>query len=113
MKYNVSYLDKDLQEVLKEFSLFELDNQGLLLQAMQGDENYTKLEVERLTICYTNKARFVYSLFLFNSVGYTGDTNCKFDAVTAMVDMSRNAVGKVSSVKKLMRQLSRLRSKKF
>ena len=105
MKYNISYLDKDLQEVLKEFSLFELDNQGLLLQATQGDENYTKLEVERLTICYTNKARFVYSLFLFNSVGYTGDTNCKFDAVTAMVDMSRNAVGKVSSVKKLMRQL--------
>ena len=105
MKYNVSYLDQDLQETLKEFSMFELDNQGLLLCAIPSDENYTKLEAETLTIYYTNKARFVYSLFLYNGVGYTGATNCEFDTVTAMVDMSRNAVGQVSSVKKLMRHL--------
>ncbi len=105
MKYNVACLDKDIQSVLNEFSLFEVNDKGLLLRAVHSNVNYTEADGESLTVFYTNKARFIYSLFLFDTVGYVGNTDCKFDTVTAMVDMSRNAVGKVSSVKKLMRQL--------
>ena len=105
MGYNIKNIDSDLVVALKEFSLFSFGDDGFFVQAVQSDCNQIKLEDNQITIFYTNKARFVYSLFLFDSVGYVGNTDCQFDSVTAMVDMSRNAVGKVESVKKLMRQL--------
>ena len=105
MKYDITHVDIDTQSALREFSLFSFEDKGILLHAIRADSNYTKTDGEKLTVFYTNKARLVYSLFLFDSVGYTGNTDCQFDTVTAMVDMSRNAVRTVSSVKKLMRQL--------
>ena len=105
MKYDIIHVDIDIQSALREFSLFSFGDKGILLYTVRADSNYTKTDGETLTVFYTNKARLVYSLFLFDSVGYTGNTDCKFDTVTAMVDMSRNAVRTVASVKKLMRQL--------
>ena len=105
MKYDVKNLNIELQTALREFSLFSLGNEGYSVCAVECDSNRTQTDGETLTVFYTNKARFIYSLFLFDSALYTGNTDCKFDTVTAMVDMSRNAVRTVDSVKKLMRQL--------
>ena len=105
MKYDITHVDINIQSALREFSLFSFENKGILLHTVRADSNYIETDGATLTVFYTNKARLVYSLFLFDSVGYTGNTDCQFDTVTAMVDMSRNAVRTVSSVKKLMRQL--------
>ncbi len=105
MVYNISCVDKNLQQALHEFDTFAFSETGILLNAVPANRNYTEKKGDTLTVFYTNKARFVYSLFLFDAVGFIGDTNCKFDTVTAMVDMSRNAVRSVPTVKKLMRQL--------
>ncbi len=106
MKYDVTYLDDEIRYALQEFAnTFEFKEGGLLLKVKSANSNYTELNDETLTIFYTNKARLIYSLFLFDCSRHVGNTDCKFDTVTAMVDMSRNAVRTVPSVKKLMRQL--------
>ncbi|MBQ3571522.1 MAG: beta-N-acetylhexosaminidase [Clostridia bacterium] len=105
MIYNISQLDMHLQKAIEEFSLFSLKKDGITVKAVPSTSNYTQKEGNVLTIYYTNTAKLIYSLFLFDSVNFIGKTDCKFVSVMAMVDMSRNAVGKVSSVKKLMRHL--------
>ena len=105
MKYDIKNLEIELKNALQEFPLFSLDDKGYSVIAVKSDSNRTEMDGNTLTVYYTNKARFIYSLFLFDGVGFVGDTNCRFDTVTAMVDMSRNAVRTVSSVKKLMRLL--------
>ena len=105
MKYDIKNLEIELKNALQEFPLFSLDDKGYSVIAVKSDSNRTETDGNTLTVYYTNKARFIYSLFLFDGVGFVGDTNCRFDTVTAMVDMSRNAVRTVSSVKKLMRLL--------
>ena len=105
MKDDIKNLELELKSALQEFPLFSFDDKGYSVIAVKSDSNRTETDGNTLTIYYTNKARFIYSLFLFDGVGFVGDTNCRFDTVTAMVDMSRNAVRTVSSVKKLMRLL--------
>ena len=103
MKFDISNLDNNIQLLLKEFSTFSFDKAGCKVYVSQGVENFIEFNDNVLTIKYTNKARLVYSLFLFDTVGFVGNTDCKFKTCTAMVDMSRNAVRTVITVKKLMR----------
>ena len=105
MKYDIQNLPQEIKTAVLEFSVFEFADGGYPVFAVCSDTNKTESDGKSLTVFYTNKARFVYSLFLFESVGFTGVTDCEFDSVTAMVDMSRNAVRTVATVKKLMRQL--------
>ena len=105
MLFNIGKLDVELQSALMEFNnSFSFSKDGVILQAKKGQDSIA-YNGETLTITYSEKARFVYSLFVFDTLGKTGCTSCAFETLTEMVDMSRNAVRKVETVKKHMRQL--------
>ncbi len=104
MIFNIQCLAEELQIALQEFTQFKFASDGCLICAEQG-ENYIDYNGDKLTITYSSKARFIYSLFVFDTLGKTGSTACAFENFSCMVDMSRNAVRKVETVKDFMRNL--------
>lgn len=105
MIYNVNNVEEHLKIALKEFSNFSFRESGIVLFSVKSDKNFSVLDGDRLTIYYTTVARFIYSLFLYDARAYVGQTENSYDDLTALVDMSRNAVRTVNTVKKFMRCL--------
>lgn len=105
MTYNIESVNAELRSVLEEFKNFHFDKQGVKLVCEKGERNYLSFTENTLTVVYTTVARLVYSLFLFNSSGYTGETENGYEHLDAMLDVSRNAVRTVATVKKWMRYL--------
>ena len=102
MVFNIEELDKELQETLKEFSLFTFNNTGCKIIAKQGKDAIIYNE-DNVTITYSKKASLVYLLFLFDTIGKTGEIDCAFEKLSCMVDMSRNSVRTVETLKRFMR----------
>ena len=107
MKYDLRNIDNNLQNAIKEFDNFDvgLDNNGITLFCKLGQRNFLSLENESLIIEYTTISRLIYSLYLYDAIGYLGQTENGYDNLVAMLDMSRNAVRTVSTVKKFIRYL--------
>lgn len=104
MLFNIENLEKELQEAVKEFNNFTFSKDGVKVQAKQG-QDYIEYSGNTVTITYSNKARFIYSLFVFDTLEKTGDNVCAFEKFSVMVDMARNAVRTVETVKAFMRKL--------
>ena len=113
MKYNICTLNDELKQMLYEYaSFFTFDKSGILLEACEG-KDCISFDGERLSICYSYKSRLVYLLQLFNSTGLTGEIKCCFDDFLVMVDMARNSVKTVETVKEFMRYLALMGYKGF
>ena len=104
MVYAIQNLATELQDALKEFPVFSFAKNGCEIVAKQGTDSVA-YDGEKVTITYSEKARFIYSLFVFDTLGKTGDTSCAFESLTEMADMSRNAVRTVATLKAHFRQL--------
>ena len=104
MKYNIEFVNEELKNALKEFSIFSFDKNGLIVESVKG-EDHISFEGDRLRISYSCVSRFIYLLFLYDALGYTGEISFDFDNFIVMLDMSRNAVRTVSTVKKFLRYL--------
>ena len=104
MLFNIKNLSAELQEGLQEFDIFTFSVKGVKVQAKKGEDNIA-YDGETVTITYSQKARFIYSLFVFDTLQKTGDNACAFEKFSVMVDMARNAVRTVQTVKNYMRKL--------
>lgn len=105
MIYNIENVESKIRLAISEFPQFSFGKDGVELYCAESMHNSVSFENDRVTIRYTNVARLAYSLFLFDSVGYTGETENEFEHLEVMLDVSRNAVRTVNAVKKLMRYL--------
>lgn len=105
MIYNIESVNAEVCSILREYDKFQFENTGVKLFCEKGEKNYVFYDGERVTVAYTNVARLVYSLFIYDSTGYTGPTECAYENLEGMLDVSRNAVRTVDTVKKWMRYL--------
>lgn len=105
MIYNIDDVKVEIRSALQEFKNFRFDKDGVRFYCEQGGKNSISYDGNTLRITYTTVARLVYSLFLFDARGYVGETENSYDNLVAMLDMSRNAVKTVATVKKWMRYL--------
>ena len=104
MLFNIKNLSTELQEGLQEFDIFTFSVKGVKVQAKKGEDNIA-YDGETVTITYSQKARFIYSLFVFDTLEKMGQNGCAFEKFSVMVDMARNAVRTVHTVKNYMRKL--------
>lgn len=104
MIFNIENLEQELQEALKEFNIFTFSKDGVKVQTEMG-KDYIAYDGTTVKITYSQKAGFIYSLFVFDTLRKTGDNACAFEKFSVMVDMSRNAVRTVETVKNYMRKL--------
>lgn len=105
MIYNIDNVKTEISSALKEFEKFHFDSGGVKFYCEQGAKNIISYDGSILTVRYTTVARLIYSLFLFDTQSYVGETENSYNDLVAMLDMSRNAVKTVATVKKWMRYL--------
>lgn len=103
MIYNIESIEGHLKQALKEFSQFSFGEDGIILRPVFSTQNCVQFDGGEAIIFYTTVARLIYSLFLFDAQGYVGQTDCQYDDMAVMLDMSRNAVRTVNTTKEYMR----------
>ena len=103
----ISALSKELQQAVEQFDCFVPSAEGCHIMAEQN-VNYPgfSYQDDTLVIRYSSKRQFVYLLFL----ALAGDKKemCltpAFHELTAMLDVSRNAVKTVASIKEFMKYM--------
>lgn len=117
MKLNIDNLDKKLIDILQELSkdgCFCPDSRGVVVYAtLVKDKNsftYTSSGVE---IKYVNASGFLRCFLRILSGEREGSFIANFDKLSFMADVSRNAVLKIDTIKKLMRKLAALGYNRF
>ena len=104
MIFNIQNANEKIKNALKEFDQFSFNESGIKTSFECGSD-YICFEKGQLTITYSSLSRLIYSLFLFDNFNYTGENGYKFENFVVMLDLSRNAVKTVKTLKEFMRYL--------
>lgn len=106
MQFCLDLLEDNLKNALKEFDFVDDCKNGITLVAQKGNNSAVLSEDGAcLTVAYDKKCDFVFLVFLFTVNGKSVNLKNSFEDFSAMVDLSRNAVRTVETLKKFMRIL--------
>ena len=107
----ISTLSKELQQAAEQFDCFVPKAEGCRIIAEQNekDPGFSHQD-DTLVIRYSSKSQFVYLLFLALA-GNKEEMSLTpaFKELTAMLDVSRNAVKTVASIKEFMKYMVLIR----
>lgn len=107
-KLQVSRLTEELQQAVVQFECFVSSSEGEMIFAERtdGKQGFVRKE-EGLIIRYSHKAKFIYLLFLAFVYKEKKEFFLMpgFQNLTVMLDVSRNAVRTVATIKQFMRYM--------
>ena len=103
MKYDIGALPESLQTAFREVGYFR-EGKEITLCAVRGADGAWQ-EGDRLTVSFTSRATFLHTLFAFDSGMDVSRMHKKFDSLGVLLDLSRNAVRTLPTLKKFLSML--------
>mgnify|MGYP002796741901 CR=1 FL=1 len=103
MKYCIHALPEELKVAFREAGYFREGNETRLF-AVKGADGVRK-EGDRLTVSFSSVAAFLHTLFAYDSGMDVSGMQKKFSGFGVLLDLSRNAVRTLPTLKKFLSML--------